>query len=55
MWVATLCGYNLTFTNLMLFIKEKEERAFSLTFALVLTFPADGASWHMVKIHGKSR
>jgi len=35
--------------------KEKEGRAFSLTVARVLTFPADGVSWHMVKIHGKSR
>jgi hypothetical protein len=35
--------------------KEKEGTAFSLTFARVLTFPAGGVSWHMVKIHGKSR
>jgi len=35
--------------------KEKEGRAFSLTSAYVLSFPADGVSWHMVKIHGRSR
>jgi hypothetical protein len=35
--------------------KEKEERTFSLTCACALTFPANGVSWHMVKIHGKSR
>jgi hypothetical protein len=35
--------------------KEKEGRAFPLTSAHILTFPTDGVSWHMVKIHGKSR
>jgi len=35
--------------------KEQEGKAFSLTSARLTTRPADGVSWHMVKIHGKSR
>jgi hypothetical protein len=35
--------------------KKEEGRAFSQTSARMLTFPAEGVSWHVVKIHGKSR
>jgi hypothetical protein len=35
--------------------KEQEGKTFSLTSARVATGSGDAVSWHMVKIHGKSR
>jgi hypothetical protein len=36
-------------------LKQNEGKAFSLASAFVPTCTADRVSWHMVKIHGKSR
>jgi hypothetical protein len=48
-------GYNLTYTHFTLFRRNRRERLFFLTSARVPICLADGASWHMVKISGKSR
>jgi hypothetical protein len=48
-FIATLLGYDLNYTHLFIH-EENEGKAFSLTSAHVSTYPADGVSWHMVKI-----
>jgi hypothetical protein len=48
-------GHNLTYTKFDTIHNENEGRTLSLTSAFVPTCLAGGESWHMLKIHGKSR
>jgi hypothetical protein len=53
--VNNTLGHNLTYTKFDAIHKENEGRDFSLSSALVPTCPAGGESWHVLKVHGKSR